>query len=171
MTYYPEDWQKIEGNYPRTAEELVLWAHGQGKDMYGDFTIITGYEGQGGCFFCGSPFPPGRPRRFCSAREKKDEYSCGDLYNFFFVWNFAKAWCAHRAGHKCAFCGKEEDDIWYGGEHNNERHKSNMQTHHIIPILGRVRWASPYNVPWNLLYLCTEHHKLVTQKIKEGIYA
>ena len=152
------DWFTVPGTYPKTIQELLSWQIGQGNDTYGNFTIVTGFEGTGGCFWCGKELPEGRHRRYCPERSHKDFISCYRLYQNFFAWPDASSWCLRRYEHRCAFCGKEEEIIEDGFRHG---YHSNLEVHHIFPLKGKPRVISPYNVQWNLLPLCHEHHQIV----------
>jgi len=165
---YPVDLESIEGNYPRSVVELVKWPIAEGKDRYGKFSIITGFEGQGGCFWCGKPFPSSNyARRYCPEKSHGDYISCSRFYNLFFWWSDASRWALRRYGYRCAFCGEEEKEVQLDRYH----FRTNLEVHHIIPLEGSKRVVTPYNVWWNLLPLCVKCHKIVTKllfEIKSG---
>ncbi len=136
--------------YPKTADELIHWDGATGRDSFGIYTLITDYEGTGGCFWCGEDLN-GKRRRFCGHRSGHwTEYA-----NHFY-WSYASSWALKRAGHRCENCGTPEIDIPMFGSRYSER--SGLETHHIIPLKGEQRAVTPYNVPWNLICLCHKCH-------------
>lgn len=137
-------------NYPESVEELLHWDWSTGRDSFGEYHIITGYEGTGGCFWCGKELE-GR-RRFCGHKS-----GCWTRYQEYFCWPFARNWCLKRYDYHCANCGTQEVVIFkqYGTG------QSNLEVHHIIPLEGMYRAYSPYNVPWNLICLCHYCHQLI----------
>jgi hypothetical protein len=131
-------------NYPKTVGELLKWGRTTGKDTFGTYTVITGFEGTGGCFWCGKELS-GR-RRFCGNRSGH-----WTAYQDYFYWAYAKFECIKRAGNHCESCGAEEG-VW--GYYN----MSTLEVHHIIPLDGQDRAMSVFNVPWNLVCLCHTCH-------------
>lgn len=139
-------------NYPQTVDELIHWDTYREKDSFGWFTIITGFEGTGRCFWCGKDIV-GR-RRFC-----KKGSGCWTHYQDHFVWGAAKVECLKRFDSKCANCGIEGVNLYVGDG------MINLRAHHIIPLEGEDRAVSVYNIFWNLVCLChrchTEIHKVM----------
>ena len=125
-------------NFPRTVEELIHWDISTEHDSYGQYTIITGFEGTGGCFWCGKELE-GR-RRFCGHLS-----GCWTHYQDHFFWGFARYECLKRYDWHCANCGSAYQP----------------EAHHIIPLEGMERSYSPYNIPWNLICLCHNCHQLI----------
>lgn len=119
-----------------SVKELLEWKPNVGHDRYGDFHIITGYEGTGVCFWCGGELT-GKATRYC----KKAHH--WRLYAEHFCWTFARWWCLKRY-ERCPNCGS------YARE-----------AHHIIPLDGEERIWTPYNMPWNLVGLCHTCHQAV----------
>ena len=139
-----------EMNYPETVEELIKWDTFRGGDTFGTFTVITGFEGTGRCFWCGKDIE-GR-RRFC-----KQGSGCWTRYQEHFTWGYAKYECIKRYEYRCANCGVEE----IGGTNGF----TNLRVHHIIPLNGANRAVSVYNIFWNLICLCHECHKEIHQAL------
>lgn len=139
-------------NYPQTVDELLKWDTYTDKDSFGTFTIITGFEGTGRCFWCGKEIQ-GR-RRFC-----KKGSGCWTRYQEHFAWGYAKAECLKRFDYKCANCGIDGVNMYVGDD------VTNLRAHHIVPLKGEARAVSVYNIFWNLICLChnchTELHKVM----------
>ncbi len=158
-------------NYPQTVEELIRWDVSQGKDTYGIYTIITGFEGTGGCFWCGKDLE-GRRRRFCGHRSGH-----WTLYNNHFFWGFARSECLERYDWHCANCGTEAEEIpptsYLYREAYAAAQKTQLKAHHIIPLEGQPRAMSPFNIHWNLICLChgchLEIHALMRELTKPAI--
>ena len=145
-------------NFPQTVEELLHWDVSTDRDTFGTYHIITGFEGTGGCFWCGKELEG--HRRFCGHQS-----GCWTHYQDHFYWNYARFECLKRAGHQCENCGAEEKmegevGSWYYV-------KVNLEAHHIIPLEGEERSYSPYNVPWNLICLCHICHQLIHAVMRE----
>ncbi len=132
-------------NFPQTVDELIHWDVSTGHDSFGVYTIITGFEGTGACFWCGADLD-GERRRFCGHRSGH-----WTLYNDYFFWGFARYECLRRYGWHCANCGSAYKP----------------EVHHIIPLEGAERAYSPYNIPWNLMCLCHEHHQLIHAVLRQ----
>lgn len=132
-----------------TAEELARWEAFTGHDRWGTYTIITGFEDTGGCFWCGAALEG--KRRFCG--HKSGHWT---EYANHFYWSYARSWCCKRQEGRCANCGwhpalYSSNDIhfyWYG-----------LEVHHIIHLNGGPRASTPFNLPWNLIGLCHECHQ------------
>ncbi len=107
----------------------------QGKDCFGTYTVLTGHEGSGGCFWCGGAFPDKRRRRFCCE-------ACRLEYDRHFFWPVAAAWCLERASYKCHDCGIAHF----------------LVAHHIKPLNGAPRTYNILNLPENLIALCPTCH-------------
>ena len=145
-------------NFYQTVEDLIRWDGATGRDSFGIYHIITGFEGTGGCFWCGKELE-GR-RRFCGHRSGH-----WTLYNNYFCWSFARGWCLERYGYQCANCGyhgvvpRGDHPSWY---------TEGLEVHHIIPLEGMERAYSPDNVPWNLIALCHDCHQLIHAVMRES---
>lgn len=113
-------------------------------DSYGQYTVITGHEGTGRCWWCGGEFPDRRARRFCCEK-------CGWAYVEEFVWAYASA-RAVREHPYCADCGvKRREGHWDTGIYT-------LEVHHIDPLNGEERHRSAKNRHDNLVVLCHECH-------------
>lgn len=154
-------------NYPKTVEELIHWDISQGKDSFGTYTIITGFEGTGGCFWCGKKLE-GR-RRFCGHQSGH-----WTRYQEHFNWGYARAGCLNRYKFRCANCGTEAPEMplsyW---EASASVLGKQLKAHHIIPLEGIFRAMSPFNISWNLICLChrchLEIHTLMRELTKPAI--
>lgn len=135
-------------NYPKTVDELVNWNTRRGRDTFGSFSIITGFEGTGGCFWCGKELT-GR-RRFC-----KQGSGCWTRYQEHFAWGYAASRCLKRYEYQCVNCGIKGIGLYMGDD------RMNLRMHHIIPLNGRNREVSVFNIYWNLLCLCHDCHMLL----------
>ena len=131
-------------NYPQTVDELIHWDTFREHDRYGWFTVITGYEGTGRCFWCGDEIE-GR-RRFCRGRK-----GCWTRYQEHFRWGYASVECLKLSGYTCANCGLELYPAYWKGTRR-------LEIHHIIPLNGEDRTVSVYNIFWNLICLCHDCH-------------
>ncbi len=78
--------------------EIKPKPHHKGRDAYGRYYNLTGYEGRKVCFMCGADLPGKRPRRYCSP-------GCIDLYLALFWWPQASRMALKRAHYKCDHCG------------------------------------------------------------------
>ena len=136
-------------NYPKTVEQLLNWDTFIQRDSFGIFTVITGYEGMGRCFWCGKEIQ-GR-RRFCGGKS-----GCWTQYQRHFSWSYASSWALRRSEYHCENCGKAAIDIEPIGGKYNER--SGLEVHHIIPLNGADRSMNVYNIFWNLVCLCHDCH-------------
>jgi len=145
-------------NYPKSVDELLHWDTSTDRDSFGSFTIITGYEGTGGCFWCGKEIT-GR-RRYCERGS-----GCWARYQKHFTWGSASSWATRRANSRCENCGKDERDIPFIGGKWNER--SGLEVHHIIPLNGESRFVSVYNIFWNLICLCHDCHMELHRVMRE----
>ena len=87
----------MEVNYPLTVDDLIHWDTFTLRDSFGSFTVITGFEGTGRCFWCGEKIE-GR-RRYCGGHK-----GCWTRYQEHFAWNYAKGACLKRYDYKCANC-------------------------------------------------------------------
>jgi len=122
------------------AADLVRWPGATGRDSFGTYHIITGYEGTGRCFWCGEEVE-GR-RRFCGHRK-----GCWTEYANHFYWSSARNWCCGRQKGICANCGASRG--------------YSLEVHHIIPLNGEQRAKTPFNIPWNLIGFCHNCHQEV----------
>lgn len=132
-------------NYPNTVDELLKWGRTTGKDTFGTYTVITGFEGTGGCFWCGEELN-GR-RRFC-----KQGSDCWTRYQEHFAWGYAKYLCFKSYDYQCANCGIKGTGLYTGDD------MINLRAHHIIALNGRDREVSVFNIYWNLICLCHTCH-------------
>ena len=132
-------------NYPTNVEELIHWNTFTQRDSFGLFTVITGYEGDGRCFWCGEGIE-GR-RRYCKGRK-----GCWTSYQEHFNWNYARDACLKRFGYRCANCGIKGRNL------NIHSAMTNLRVHHIVPLNGGNRAVSVYNIFWNLITLCHDCH-------------
>ena len=137
------DWGEM--NYPQTVDDLLHWDTSTNRDSFGSFTVITGFEGTGRCFWCGEEIE-GR-RRYCRGRK-----GCWTKYQEHYSWGYAKYECLKRSGYKCANCGRKGINLQMGEA------MTNLRAHHIIPLNGGERAVSVYNIFWNLICLCHDCH-------------
>lgn len=115
------------------------------RDRYGSYSLLTGHEEPGRCFWCGTEVR--KSRRYCCK-----EHS--DLYWKHFGWGFAAPWCLERYNQTCADCGE----------------KGGLVAHHIKPLNGAQRTWNILNRPENLVALCHKchqrrHHPPVPSKV------
>jgi len=109
-----------------------------------EYTVLTGFEGTGRCFWCGDELK-GKLRRYC--------YGHMQEYYKHFEWSSARVWCIERQEGRCANCGKSYADYsmhpsWWTG----------LEVHHIVPLNGSPRYFSAFNLPWNLIGFCHDCH-------------
>lgn len=142
--------------YPLSVEELLGWEIRQDRDSFGTFTIITGFEGTGRCFWCGEEID-GR-RRYCGHRA-----GCWTLYQQHFAWVTASREALRRADFRCENCGCEEKGVSHGWDDI----MTNLRVHHIIPLNGRPRAVSVFNIFWNLIVLCHRCHLEIHTVMRE----
>lgn len=142
-------------NYPQSVDELLHWDTYREHDSFGWFTVITGFEGTGRCFWCGEDIV-GR-RRFC-----KKGSGCWTRYQEHFAWGYAKAECLKRYEYRCANCGVEGIGLYIG------EGITNLRAHHIIPLNGEERAVSVYNIFWNLICLCHDCHMELHSAMRES---
>lgn len=141
-----------------TAEDLLAYIPVTGVDTYGTFHIITGYEGTGGCFWCGKDLE-GKRRRYCGNRS-----GCWTNRTNAFYWTYARSVCLEAYDYRCANCGKSRGELDNEYARPSNRYysdiiESQMEVHHIIPLEGRMRQSSPFNLAWNLICLCHKCHQ------------
>jgi len=127
------------------AYELERFIPGEVLINKQKYLVLTGYEGTGRCFWCGSELN-GKTKRYC--RGHMQEY-----YRHFY-WPYASNWAIKRADRKCQNCGVKIKSIPYG----YSGHRVNLEVHHIIPLNGDRRDFSAFNLPWNLIVLCHDCH-------------
>lgn len=115
------------------------------KDSYGEFVVISGHEGTGGCWWCGGELP--KRRRYCCE-------ACRDEYWRHFSWHEAVLWALERAGRVCHECGKKDtaEDTYFYTKY------SDLVVHHIMPLEGEKRQFNAKNRPENLEVLCRRCH-------------
>ncbi len=140
-------------NFPQTVEELLHWPVTTGEDSFGTYHVITGFEGTGGCFWCGESLNDKR-RRFCGHRSGH-----WTLYANHFYWTYARSACLNQYEYRCANCGGKKEGRGYYAI-------SSLEAHHIIPLEGDYRAVSSYNVPWNLIALCHQCHLLIAAAMR-----
>lgn len=152
-----------------TAKEIQEFEVKTGRDSYGTFHILTGYEGTGGCHWCGAALT-GRSTRWCRSPHRDQE---GHWHEYWkrFNWGSASFWCLQRYDHRCANCGRSTHtdrkylQPWdlvteyslYGG-YWNYKGIVTLEVHHIIPLNGAERIWTPFNLPFNLIALCHSCH-------------
>ena len=144
-------------NFPQTVDELFHCDLSTDRDSFGRYHIITGFEGTGGCFWCGKELE-GR-RRFCGHRSGH-----WTRYAEHFSWSYAKSLCLERDGYRCANCGAKQT---VPEDHHPSWNAPGLEVHHIIPLEGEQREMSPYNVPWNLISFCHVCHQLIHAVMRE----
>ena len=112
------------------------------------YTYCTGFEGvKGICWWCGKPHAL---KTQCCSHDHKQEY----LRHF--DWRDASEWALERASHTCQECGRE---VGYSNRQDGWRTpKSDIEVHHIIPLMGGKRIYTHLNCPCLLLVLCLECH-------------
>lgn len=131
----------------KSGAELERFDLGTVKLNGTTYTVLTGYEPTGRCFWCGGELK-GKLQRYCYGHMKE--------YYRHFEWASASRWALNRAGHRCENCGTIEINIaksWYAAPY-----RSNLEVHHIIPLKGERRYFSVFNLPWNLTVLCHDCH-------------
>mgnify|MGYP001356903944 CR=1 FL=1 len=166
----------------------------KGKDQWGYFYNMTGYEAKGFCFWCGKQTGH---KRFCNEE-------CKENYHRHFVWENARNWCLARAGNKCEKCGikplqspkmqgvtrAEVAELMseypkmlfsrayasinkeYQNKYDYETKKyrySQLEAHHIDPLNGDKRHINIKNRPENLICLCNKCHSHINSKVKEQV--
>lgn len=109
-----------------------------------EYTVLTGYEGTGRCFWCGAKLT-GKLKRYCYGHMKE--------YYRHFEWGSAFRWALERAEDKCQNCGANQQFIQEGWSS-----RTNLRVHHIVPLKGESRYFSAFNLPWNLVALCHPCH-------------
>lgn len=131
------------------------------QDRWGTYSLFTGLEAPGRCFWCGAEV---KNRRFCAfigpVEGYLDPYThrwrgawdsqppvsyCQAQYWAHFYWGYASKWCWERSGGKCQACGQEVPE-------------TSRRTHHLEALGGRPRAWSSLNVPPNLQALCASCH-------------
>lgn len=142
----------------RACRTILRWANL--RDKWGRYSICSGHEAPGKCFWCGAEV---KGRRFCAfigpVKSYLDPYThkwrqdeqpqpyCSFQYWRHFGWNSASAWCWEKADGKCQECGTYTEP-------------PSRRTHHIQPLNGQPRSVSILNRPENLSPLCAHHHGL-----------
>lgn len=138
----------------QSGAELLLFPHRTVEIGHITYTILTGYEGTGKCFWCGGTLK-GKLKRYCRGHMQ--------LYYRHFMWSSASGWALDRAEHRCQNCGVAE-------VYNDQYGRTNLNVHHIVPLDGRPRDFSAFNLPWNLCSLCIACH-LEIHTILRGVAA
>ena len=118
------------------------------------FTILTGYEKAGSCFWCGAEVKS--PRRYCKGHRT--------LYYQHFDWGEASRWALKRADRRCDNCHKTARELPLP---KNTYLHSCFMVHHIVPVNGAGRQFTAYNLPWNLVVLCHECHLAVHAAMRD----
>ncbi len=129
-----------------TAEELECFDLGTVLIGRTSYTVLTGHEGTGMCFWCGGELK-GKLKRYCYGHMKE--------YYRHFEWSSARSWCCERQKGICANCGWTPEDYDNGSD---IYYHYSLEGHHIIPLEGAARDFSAYNLPWNLIGFCHECH-------------
>lgn len=124
----------------------TLWISGT------QYTVLTGYEGTGRCFWCGGELK-GKLKRYCRGHMKE--------YYRYFEWASARDWCIDRQEGICANCGAKAGEIIGVEKHGWFLRRHSLQVHHIVPLDGMKRFFSAFNLPWNLMALCHGCHQEV----------
>ncbi|MDD5189657.1 MAG: HNH endonuclease signature motif containing protein [Dehalococcoidales bacterium] len=114
------------------------------EDSYGSYEILTGYEGQSKCWWCGAAFPNKRARRFCSTK-------CRRKYENNFYWAWASRLAVRRAKFCCQACGVKG--------------RRRLHVHHIRPLNGSNRMKNVLNRADNLIVLCKKCHQKQHQSV------
>lgn len=134
----------------QSGAELLLFQPEIVKILGENWQVLTGYEGTGRCLWCGSELKKGL-RLYC--------WGHGKEYWNHFEWNQARRWCCQRQLGVCANCGWhapiDYDFDWYGVHYDIYK----LEVHHIVPLGGRPRQWSAFNLPWNLIGLCHDCHQ------------
>jgi len=125
-----------------SGQELGRFEPNQIEDWGKTYSVLTGYEGTGRCFWCGKEFDEkskARHRHYCYGHMKE--------YYKHFEWLSARNWCCSRQDGLCANCDK--------------RYGYSLEVHHIVPLNGGPRYFTAFNLPWNLIGFCHECHREV----------
>lgn len=109
------------------------------------YYVLTGHEGTGRCFWCGGELK-GKLKRYCYGHMKE--------YYRHFGWPEARRWCCRRQEGICANCGTRPPE-------SRSFDYYSLEVHHIVPLRGRKRDFSAFNIPWNLIGFCHECHKFI----------
>lgn len=131
-----------------TVEELERFDLGTVMIGHIQYTVLTGYEGTGRCFWCGGELK-GKLKRYCRGHMKE--------YYRHFNWQSASRWAIERSDYQCENCGMKEKTVDWGFS----SYRTNLEVHHIVPLKGESRLFSAYNLPWNLIVLCHACHQEV----------
>jgi len=132
-----------------SGEELLRFDLGEITIGHTTYTVLTGFEGTSRCWWCG-----GEPHRNKKGPASHFCRGHGKLYHAAFNWNYASFDALERAGHRCENCGAREI-------HNGQYGMTNLEVHHIVPLNGKERFYSAYNLPWNLICLDHDCHLLI----------
>ena len=120
------------------------------------YTVLTGYEGTGRCFWCGGELK-GKLKRYCYGHMKE--------YYRYFEWNSARHRCIERQDRRCANCGIHMDDMPNMGYREMQ---TSYRVHHIVPLNGSKWDFSAFNLPWNLIGLCHDCHLEIHAAMRPG---
>lgn len=123
----------------RSGAELLRFDLGSEVINGQSYVVLTGWEGtERRCFWCGGELK-GKLKRYC--------YGHMAIYYQHFEWGAARNWCCKRQEGFCANCGAH----W----------GVSLEVHHIVPLMGGVRYFTAYNLPLNLMGLCHIcHHEV-----------
>lgn len=140
----------------QSGAELERFSLGAVKVRGVFYEVLTGYELEADiCWWCGKTIVQGkREAHYCRGKSRDDFTSCFREYHRHFDWAYAATWAIKRAEHKCANCGCPAKLINWG----YRSLRSNLEVHHIVPLIGNSRIFTAFNLPWNLLVLCRECH-------------
>jgi hypothetical protein len=146
---------------PETALEIqsgaeLLTFQPNEIELYGQkYLILTGHEGTGRCWWCGAELTGNKLKRWC--------WGHGKEYYRHFQWGPARNWCCERQHGICANCGWHADlyppDSWHYDWYPEHYDIYALEVHHIVPLEGRPRFLSAFNLPWNLVGLCHACHQ------------
>lgn len=141
----------------QSGAELLLFQPETVKILGKDWQVLTGYEGTGRCLWCGSELKKGL-RLYC--------WGHGKIYWRHFNWGSARNWCCERQHGICANCGWHYpfQHSYYYYEEGYDIYK--LEVHHIVPLEGRPRQFSAFNLPWNLIGFCHDCHQEVAAAMR-----
>jgi len=123
------------------------------------YTVLTGFEDTGLCFWCGGVLK-GKLKRYCRGHMTE--------YYRHFEWASARRWCIERQDGRCANCGIKQGSV-IGINHNGWKMlQGALEVHHIIPLCGEKRYFSAFNLPWNLIGFCHDCHQEVHAVMREA---
>ena len=146
----------------RSVDDLVAFRPGDITIGHTTYAVLTGWEGTERCWWCGGDgniTKTGRRLHYCRGH--------GTLYYDAFRWGHASSEARKRAHYRCENCGKVKGRRKVGWSSSI----TNLAVHHIVPINGGERFFTAYNLPWNLIVLCSECHLAVHAAMKIKVEA